>query len=184
MKIKNGILIILQLLFVSCTTTKNISKNNTMFVMIYDMESNPISGAELYINGKLQGTSDVQGRFLISSVKSGIVKVKIIKPNYSEIETEIMFDPMQVGYFKTGTANQYFNIAKENLSKGDLKKAEYYGNKALSLSPGRNDILFLIAIIFNKKGDKEKSTEILSKIKTSEDTNLYIEKLKERNNEN
>lgn len=185
-KRKSTLFIILLIYFlVSCATTKKVSdqNKNVMFAMIYDMESNPLSGAEIYINGELQGTSDVQGRFLFSDPKTDTVKIKITKPYYSEIETEIIFNPMQVGYFRTGTAGQYFNIAKESLSRGDIEKAEFYENKALELSPDRSDILYLESIILNKKGNKKNSNEILLKIQSSDENNLYINKLKELNNE-
>jgi tetratricopeptide (TPR) repeat protein len=59
----------------------------------------------------------------------------------------------------------YANRGRDNLSKGDINKAEYHYKKAIELSPDFYDAIYGLGILYAyAKDDKEKGLEIISNL--------------------
>lgn len=63
--------------------TADISKATLgAFVYVYDENQNPLSGAEVYLNGSLSGTTNQYGRFTLSDLVLGSYPVEIRKTGF------------------------------------------------------------------------------------------------------
>jgi hypothetical protein len=115
----------------------------------------------VFINGKKIVDSDIQGRFVLGSVKKGEHKVKLVKSGYETLEDSFQYQPMDVLYFKMFNTSQLITLAENALDQNDLINAERYLNRALFVEPDRPDILFLNSIQFYLRHDYDEARTIL-----------------------
>lgn len=170
--------------FISCASKPSDAffKNDVMCAMIYDLDNNPVQNAQIYCDGEFLGTSDMQGRFSIRGRKNEICIVEIEKPLHEKLVEKITFNPLEIAYFKMGTAEQFFCLARENLSFGKIDSAYEYCQKAIKLDENRNDIAYLYALLLYKKNQFEQSNKVLSKLENKQNFKKFVEELKRRNN--
>jgi hypothetical protein len=117
-----------------------------MYAMIYDYENNPVTGADVFIDGKKYAESDINGRFILELTKPGYYLIRVTKKNYENLEQEFKFDPMNVLYLKMANASQLLVLAENAIDLNDHAEADAMINRALSLEKYRPDALFLKSI--------------------------------------
>ena len=141
--------------FVSGQTSSSqqrFRKDDFMYVMVYDYENNGVRDVKVFVNGDYEGSTNLQGRFMLPykrSYKSGF-DISLKKDGYEEIIQSVYFDPVQALYFKIGNAEQYLAIGKSFIDNGDCASALEYLDRSLSLDPSWNDTMFLKAVALNR----------------------------------
>ncbi|MDR1429430.1 MAG: tetratricopeptide repeat protein [Spirochaetaceae bacterium] len=150
-----------------------------MYVMVYDYENIGIQGVSVYIDHKLQGETDVQGRYLLDLKKKKEHTITLQKRGYEKAETAFIFDPFLVLYFKMGNAPQFLHLAE-----GELENASYDGaldwiRRSLDLEPGRAEALYLKAIVYYRMGKKREALDILDNLSAAVGDNEYVGLLRE-----
>jgi tetratricopeptide (TPR) repeat protein len=163
---KRGLLIviILTLGFSSCQTgkpIKRLSKEGFLHAMIYDHENIPVSNVTVYINGKKTVESDIQGRFVLESVKKGEHTIKLTKKGYEELVGTFQYEPMNVLYFKMINTQQLAVLAENAIDLAEYTEAEDYINRILAIEPNRQDILFLKSINYYLQRKYQEALTIL-----------------------
>ena len=151
-------------LLISCQSGKpvrRLSDDGFMFAMIYDQSGSPVSGATVYLNGRRTVVSDIQGRFVLESMKRGSYKILLVKSGYEILEEEFQYLPMQVLYLKMTNTAALIELAENALDRRDLGEAEHYIERALAVEPMRPDIEFLSAIVYYLQGRLDRAAEVL-----------------------
>ena len=177
-----GVLFVITLLL-SCQTgkpIKRLSNEGMMYAMIYDYENVPVSGVAVSINGKKIVDSDIQGRFILDTMKKGEYRVKLAKKGYETLEESFQYDPMQVLYFKVINAQQLIVLAETALDNAEYAVAENYLDRALLLEPSRPDILFLKSIACYFQNKNAEAAAILEKMIVSGNNDPSISQLLEK----
>jgi tetratricopeptide (TPR) repeat protein len=143
------IIIILALSFCSCQTgkpIKRLSNEGFLHAMIYDHENTPVNNVTIYINGKKTVESDIQGRFVLESMKKGQHSIKLTKKGYEDLIGTFQYEPMNVLYFKMINTQQLTVLAENAIDLAEYAEAEGYINRILAIEPNRQDILYLKSI--------------------------------------
>ena len=157
------------LLLTSCQTGKPVKllgDEGLMYAMIYDQTNSPVSGVAVYINNKKTVDSDIQGRFVLESMKKGIYKILLVKKGYENLEEEFQYTPMQVLYFKMINSAGLVELAENAMDNNDLSAAENALDRALAIEPNRPDIVFLKCIVYYLQGRYNAAAEILEGLKS------------------
>jgi len=148
--------------------------------MIYDFDNTPVNGVLVYINNKKVVDSDIQGRFILDSMKKGEYSIKLTKRGYETFEEKFSFDPLQVLYFKMINTEQLITLAETALDNKEFAVAENYINRALQIEPSRPDILFLKSVCYYLQDRNKEAVEILENLIKSNNNNPSISQLLER----
>jgi len=165
----------------SCSST-NKYKSENMFCMVYDYDNKPVQDVNIYVNIKLVGKTDNQGRFVFTKISQEKFNLELQKDNYEVVNELITFSPMNIVYVKMGSTEQLYRLSTEFLDQRNYEKSLSLCNKALSISPfPKQDLLYLKAIILNRLNQKTESNEVLHLIKMNLETELYIKNLEEKN---
>jgi tetratricopeptide (TPR) repeat protein len=170
-------------LLLSCQTgkpIKRLSNEGMMYAMIYDYENVPVSGVAVSINEKKIVDSDIQGRFILDTMKKGEYRVKLTKKGYETLEESFQYDPMQVLYFKIINTQQLLVLAETALDNTEYVIAENYLDRALLLEPNRPDILFLKSIACYFQSKNAEAAAILEKMIISGNNDPSISQLLEK----
>ena len=178
-----GIFILLGvILLISCQSGKPIkmlSDEGMMYAMIYDYDNMPVSGVAVFINGRKIVDSDIQGRFILTSMKKGEYSVRLTKRGYETLEENFQFDPLQVLYIKMINTAQLVDLAEIALDNADFATAEKYILRALLLEPTRPDILYLKSIVFYLQARNEEAIDSLENLIMTGNDNPSISRLLE-----
>jgi hypothetical protein len=151
-----------------------------MYGMIYDNESNPVSGVAVFLNGRKIVDSDIQGRFVLNGVKRGTYTIKLSRRGYEEIEEKFDYEPLNVLYFRMFNSYQLLSLAENSMDDNNFTAAEQFINRALQVEPGRQDILFLKSINFYLQKKYIDAQAILEGLIRSGSTDESIAQLYER----
>jgi tetratricopeptide (TPR) repeat protein len=162
--------LILVFMFFSCQTGKSVERlgdDGFVYAMIYDNESNPVSGVSVFLDGKKITDSDIQGRFVLEKLKKGTYAIKLVKKGYENLEENFEYVPLHVLYFKLFNAVQLLNLAENALDVKDYAEADRFLDRALTLEPDRHDFLFLKSINLYLQGKYDEARIILEKLVNS-----------------
>ena len=161
---KINIMIMGVLLLISCQTgkpVKRLSEDSLMYAMIYDQTGSPVSGVTVYLNDRKTADSDIQGRFMLESMKKDQYKIRLVKQGFEKLEDEFQYIPMQVLYLKMVNSAGLIELAENAMNTNDLVSAENYLNRALAVDPNRFDAIFLKSIVYYLQNRYDAAVEIL-----------------------
>jgi tetratricopeptide (TPR) repeat protein len=150
-----------------------------MYVMVYDYENIGVQGVSVFIDNKLQGETDVQGRYLLDFKKQTAHTITLQKHGYEKVETAFIFNPFLVLYFKMGNALQFLRLAEGELEKASYDEALDWIGRSLELEPRRAETFYLKAIVYFKMGKKKESLEVLDSLAAMVGNNEYVDILRE-----
>jgi tetratricopeptide (TPR) repeat protein len=156
------------LVICACKTSAPIramDDSGMMYAMVYDWENIPVSGASVYIDGKKQIETDIQGRFVLEFRKGGEYHVRLVKNGYEQVEETFTYDPMKVLYFKMVNAAQLLSYAEEALDEQAYPEAEALLNRALTLEQARPDLLYLRSVVLYYQGRNDEAKLILESLR-------------------
>lgn len=165
--------------FNSCKSTK-VDNPNSIYVMIYDYENKPVKGMAIYLDNKLLGLSDINGRFIFELKDTEEHLVELKNDEYEVIQDKIVYEKLLVLYYKVGNIKQLINLAQKELDIKKYENALSYIQRAETIDPEREDVLYLKAVIYYKMGNKQMALETLNKIKVTSENSEYIKGLKKR----
>jgi len=168
-KVKNIVaLLILAVTIMSCKSVsapkRAINDSGMMYAMVYDYDNMPVSGASVFINGKLYIETDLQGRFILEFPKKGEYAIIVAKPGYETLEDSFAYDPMNVLYLKMVNSTQLLSQAEEALDQYTYNDAETLIGRALALEPSRPDLLYFQSIVYFYQGRKAQAKDILENL--------------------
>ncbi|MBQ3023942.1 MAG: hypothetical protein IJD23_01365 [Spirochaetaceae bacterium] len=171
---------------VSCQSNKisNLNykdKESYMYGMVYDFENQPVENADIIINDLLVAQTDVQGRFILTANNSSKeLTITIKKETYETIISKIVYDPINVLYFRLNNTQQLLTQAENALQNNLYEESINFIQRALTLSPHRTDVKYLECIVLFKKEDYNESFEKIQELQILEPNNKFIEKLLKR----
>ena len=168
------------MILISCSSTKDLQKNS-VFVMIYDCDNTPVKEVKLTLDGKLMGTSDVNGRFIFEIHDSKIHELVLEKENYETVVDSFTYEPSLVLYYRIGNPDQYLKKAEESLDEKKYSAAFDFIQKAEAINDRREDVLFLKAVILNRLKNFAESNLVLDKIELNQRNKKFIEELRKFN---
>jgi hypothetical protein len=175
MKKHNCFLIIIAVvLLCSCASgPKTKHKSQALYGMIYDRDNRPVSGADIYVNGKYRASSDIQGHFIINPIKPRAqYAIRVVKPEWEEIETTVSFmDPSHVLYLHIFSGDQLLAEAETAIGNKNWNGAEAFLSRALAAGAETLPAEYLRAIIARGQGQYGEAYSILKKL-TETETNI------------
>lgn len=172
------------LLFLACNSSK-VKNENSVYVMIYDFENKPVKGTSFFLDGKLLGNSDINGRFIFELNDTEKHTILLKHDEYEPIEDTVVYEKFLVLYYKVGNVTQLLNLAEKELDLKKYEKAMEFINRAEKIDSTREDVLYLKAVIYYKSKDYESAKKEINKITITKENQKYISELKKRiENEN
>ena len=148
--------------FTSCASTKIKKEKQFLQGIIYDYDSEPVSGAEIFLlkdnskdPPKSIAYSDVTGHFSITSIKNNAEYTLISRKKGYE-DTSIHFlltNTSQIIYLRMYSYNQLLSIAEEKVSQKDFETAITYIKRAETADGSQLSSSYLLAIITYLQGN-------------------------------
>ncbi len=167
-------------IFVSCKSN-GFKENEGLYLMLYDLDNNAVSEAEVYMDEKFCGRTDVYGRFMFffeekERGENHLIRIK--KEGYLSVEDKINYEASLFLYYRTGTFRQYFEKGEKFLEQGKYKKAEESAELALKIEK-REDALYLKMLALIKAGEKEKAEKLKESFSEDIKRKEYLTELEE-----
>ncbi|MDR0451799.1 MAG: carboxypeptidase regulatory-like domain-containing protein, partial [Treponema sp.] len=159
------------ILLCSCASApKTKHKSQALYGMIYDRDNRPVSDAEIYVNGKYQASSDIQGHFIVSSMKPPArYAIRVVKPEWEEIETSVSFtDPSHVLYLHMYSGDQLLAEAETAIASKNWNGAELFLARALAAGAETLPAEYLRAIMARSRGQYDEACSILKALAETE----------------
>lgn len=141
-------------IFLSCTTSP-VREKNTLFIMVYDYESNEVNGVEIYLNGKKCGQTDIYGRFILPISKNTSGDLVFKKDRYEIIKVILEDSTREFLYIKMGSAYYYAQMSEKLLDQKKYDEALKNIEKALIIE-ARKDYEYLKSVIVGERKRWEK----------------------------
>ena len=184
-----GFLALLMIL-ISCKSTR-LETRDLIYVMIYDLDNNPVAGADLFVNGIFAGKSDIHGRFFITAAErinssekmDSSILIKVSKSGYEEIIQQTEIEDGEVFYFKTASWEQLLERAEILLDEDKTSEALDYIERSEKIAGNKEEIFYLKAVVYGKVNNVDEKLKALEKIK-SEKNEPYKKAFLERFSEN
>jgi hypothetical protein len=164
-------------LLCSCASgpkTKHASQ--ALYGMIYDRDNRPVSNAAIYVNGKYQASSDIQGHFIISPMKpKAEYAIRAVKPEWEEVNTVISFmDPSHVLYLHMFSGDQLLAEAETAIGNKNWTGAEAFLSRALAAGAETLPAEYLRAVLVCGRGQYEEARSILMTLTETEKNSPYL----------
>jgi tetratricopeptide (TPR) repeat protein len=164
-------------LLCSCASgPKTKHKSQALYGMIYDRDNRPVSGADIYVNGKYQASSDIQGHFIISPIKPRAqYAIRVVKPEWEKIETSVSFmDPSHILYLHMFSGDQLLAEAEAAIGNKNRDGAEAFLSRALAAGAETLPAEYLRAILTRGRGQYEEAYSILKTLAETETNIPYL----------
>ena len=148
------------LLLSACKSTGIKKEKIDLNGMIYDTQNRPVVNYRISIDGKEMCTSDIGGRFVISSVEKGEHVFSGSGDGYLGMEKSIQVaDKSQILYIRVSDIESMFNEAFELIKKNELDKAEKIICEVLESHNENEDALYFRNTIKKLREMNEKTSE-------------------------
>ena len=100
--------------------------------MIYDVNNEPVSDVEIYINEKKQSISDIYGHFsLIGLNLSKSYSLKASKKNFEDVILTFTYSaPSQVIYLRMYSSSELLSFAETKVKEKKYNEAEEFLDRA------------------------------------------------------
>jgi tetratricopeptide (TPR) repeat protein len=171
------IIIAVVALLCSCASgAKTKHDSQALYGMIYDRDNRPVSNAHIYVNGKYQASSDIQGHFIISPIKPRAqYAIRAAKPGWEEIETAVSFmDPSHVLYLHMFSGDQLLAEAEAAIGDKNWNNAEAFLSRASAAGAETLPAGYLRAILACGRGRYAEARAILKTLAETEKDIPYL----------
>ena len=172
----------LGLLFSGCASTKKLG-GRTVYAMIYDYSNNAVSGADFYLDGKFIGSSGINGRFMFNLYGDGEKKLHIEKDGCIAIDDLVSWAPSLVLYYRIKSSSDLLRMAEKKYDDGLFDEAMEDIDSAITAGGKKDEALYLKALFLSRSGKFIHSNEVLDEMEMKRETEEYIRKLKQFNEE-
>jgi tetratricopeptide (TPR) repeat protein len=155
----------------SCASgPKTKHKSQALYGMIYDRDNRPVPNAVIYVNGKYQASSDIQGHFMISPIKpKALYTIRAVKPEWEELETAVSFmDSSHVLYLHMFSGDQLLAEAETAIGNKNWNGAEAFLSRALAAGAETLPAGYLRAILAFGRGQYGEARSILETLAETE----------------
>lgn len=180
MKTKYFIPVLICLLFFSCKSKPEPVidfKEAPLFGMVYGTDNNPLSGVLIRIEtASGNGTvSDIDGRFVISSLTKGTHTIFSSLDNYEDLHFRFEFlNRTRVMYLKMTSFDSLLKSAENSIDTKKFEEAENLLNRAAVLNDANPLLLYLRAVLFFKTDQIKQAEEILISLINSGYSKAYV----------
>lgn len=143
-------------IFSGCTSTRINQEKQFLQGIIYDYNSEPVSGAEIFLlesdsdkPAKNVAFSDITGHFSINSIKNYKEYTLIAKKNgYEDSSLQFLLtNSSQIIYLRMYSYNQLLSLAEEKVALKDYDTAEIYIKRAEAVGGSSLSYTYLLAVI-------------------------------------
>jgi predicted Zn-dependent protease len=170
------IIVTVVLLFSCASGPKTKHKSQALYGMIYDRDNRPVSNAAIYVNGKYQASSDIQGHFIISPITpKAQYAIRAEKANWEGVTAAISFmDPSYVLYLHMFSGDQLLAEAETAIENKNWDEAETFLSRASTAGAETLPVEYLRAILACGRGQYETARSILALLTETEKNSPYL----------
>jgi hypothetical protein len=148
-------LAILLLVALACASCVSRAKRDPMdfdkaplFGMIYDADNQPCSGVSVIVDGKLQSTTDIRGRFVLPEVARGEHKLEARKEGFEDVSLTFQFlHQTDVLYLRMTSLAQILSMAEGAMGERRWVDVEALLLRAEKLDRSDPVLLYLRALL-------------------------------------
>lgn len=180
-------------LLLSCKS-KSPYQTENLHGIIFNFDNEPVDNVKIELYEKkpdaseteTQGTvepfsifevyTDIHGQFNLGELKKNCeYELLLTKELYEKKSFSFTYtDPTQILYIQLYSAEQYLQLAEQEIKKNNMQKAIIYLETAKSA--GANPVIseYLHAVIYFKQGDYQKAISILEQLIDKGSTESYI----------
>lgn len=154
-------------LLCSCASApKTKHKTQALYGMIYDRDNRPVPSVYIYVNGKYQASSDIQGHFVISPIKPRAqYAIRAVKPGWEEIETAVSFmDPSHILYLHMFSGDHLLAEAEAAIGNKNWDSAGTFLSRASAAGAETLPSEYLRAILARSRGQYGEARSILKNL--------------------
>lgn len=170
-------------IFSGCTSTKIKQEKQFLQGIIYDYNSEPVSGAEIFLlendsdkPAKSVAFSDITGHFSINSIKNYKEYTLIAKrDSYEDSSLQFLLsNSSQIIYLRMYSYNQLLSLAEEKVALKDYDTAEAYIKRAEAVGTSPLSYTYLLAVINYLRGSYNEALLYCENLINQGFTNSYI----------
>ena len=171
------------LLLTSCASVEKAKKDPLnfdaapLYGMVYDLQSQPVAGLSIKIDGKNTVVSDAMGRFAIPDLTRGKHFVQAEKEGFESIDIAVSFDSRsQILYLKMSSAQSLVDLAEKALDESRTDDALAYLDRARAVDDPeyRGMEGFLRAVVLLRMGRPADAASVLEALIAAGDRDLAI----------
>jgi|BioPla2DNA2_1021312.scaffolds.fasta_scaffold19183_5 hypothetical protein len=142
--------------FVSCVSRKSFGEEKIMYGKISDLDNNPVSDAEIYLNGSMKAKSDKNGNFTFQcfAFKENTIQVfsKIYQPFSEDFSLEHQSQFLQI---RLREMDEFIEEAKQAFKEKKDAEAETILLHAIQENPKFQPSYLFLAFIYYKNNESE-----------------------------
>jgi predicted Zn-dependent protease len=168
---------IITVMLFSCASGPVIRhKTQALYGMIYDRDNRPVTNAAVYVNGKYQVSSDINGHFTIPDMKPKLsYSVSVEKQNYKTITLTISYmDPSYILYIHMPSGDQLLSEAESAIKEKNWQQAESLLEEAGKAGVDEVSLEFLRAVLAYSREQYDDALEILLELTVIEKNAPYL----------
>ena len=164
----SSLLLLLILLFTaSCSTAPSSPGDRAPLTgMVYDTHGRPVQGARVLIDGTLETSTDLNGRFVTPSLAKGAHLLLIGREGYEEQRTRVDFSStLEVLYVSIASFESLIKEAEEQLDLGNHDGALSRIERAETVYPDDPSLMVLRCAVYHRSGQIDKAAECSLELK-------------------
>lgn len=152
-------------LLLNCQS-KHSFQENSINGLIYDANNEPVSGASLFLNNKINCISDIYGHFTILGPDLNTkYKLKVEKEGFETTEIDFEYlNQSQMIYIRISSISQLLSETETYLKQGNNDKSKKILNRISNIDENNYSALYLKAIIEYKEKKYDESINILENL--------------------
>lgn len=152
-------------------------KNAPLLGMVYDHDNRECPNVHLVVDGKDHATTDINGRFILPNLTSGVHKLLATKSGYEPLEVSFDFtSPTQVLYLKVYSFDELLKQAELALRQEQWQVGQGYLHRAAAVKSHDVVLSYLEAILAFKKKEYGGAAHRLEALVASgsQDPSVYL----------
>ena len=166
--------ILIPLLLAGCKSTPK--ENTEIRGMIFNAENEPVSNAQIFLDGKKITSSDIYGHFTLEKlVPFKEYSVLASKKGYEDSSIDFDYtNGSQIIYLRMYSSFELINLAENSVRQKNYSEAESFLSRAQKTGENTLSIKYLFAVINYYKKDYEKSLQYTDELIDEGYTDYYI----------
>ena len=171
------IISLMGLITASCRTGEFGSAAIDIHGMVYDFSNRPVAHCEISLGKRYNTVTDINGRFTLSKIPSGIHTLTASKNGFENFINEItVMDPGQIIYIRIPSQNQLLNLVDEALSVHNLGLAADLTERAYQIDKNNIEALFYYATVKFRQSEYQEAIEFLEIVKNLGSRDLFVDR--------
>jgi len=175
----------LLLVFTYCTIMKTFKNTADLHGAVYDVKNRPVPGCTILLNGNEKAITDVNGRFILYGLKSGVYDIETNSSYCEKYTAELKFlNETQYVLISLVDNETLYDFVEEALGKKEYGKADKIIERLFTINKNNSNAIMYLAVIRYSEGNANAALRILTDAKNRGISDPWMKAFKDMLEEN